>query len=189
MEFEKDEIIIRVSKTKAFLLTFIATGLFLVSIWSLTKIAILPSGFDKNFLLTGISLLIFVFGLSIFSGLKKLIDSKQGLIIRDTGIRINIGPNHGQFIEWNEIIDIKIHNQIQGVMFLLIFIKEPKDILTKSRGLKKIQLKMNNKSHKTPVSITSTWLEYNLLEIIEMIEDKIKKTVPNKKYTAFGKKC
>ena len=48
---------------------------------------------------------------------------------------------------------------------------------------------MNNKSHKTPVSITSTWLEYNLLEIIEMIEDKIKKTVPNKKYTAFGKKC
>ncbi len=187
MEFEKGEIIIRVSKTKAFLLTFIATGLFLVSIWALTKIAILPSGFDKIFLLTGISLLIIVFGLSIFSGLKKLIDTKQGLIIRDAGIKINIGPNHGQFIEWNEIIDIKIHNQIQGAMFLLIFIKEPKDILTKSSGLKKIQLKMNNKSHKTPVSITSTWLEYNLIEIIEMIEDKIKKTVPNKKYTAFGR--
>ncbi|HDK42728.1 MAG TPA: hypothetical protein ENG87_05070 [Candidatus Pacearchaeota archaeon] len=187
MEFEKDEIIIRVSKTRAALLTFIATGLFLVSIWALTKIAILPSGFDKVFLLTVISLLIIVFGLSIFSGLKKLIDSKQGLIIRDSGIKINIGPNQGQFIEWKEIIDIKIHNQIQGAMFLLIFIKEPKAILTKSSGLKKIRLKMNNKSNKTPVSITSTWLEYNLLEIIEIIEVKIKKTVPNKKYTAFGR--
>ena len=179
MEIEKDKIIIGVSKMKAFLLTFIATGLFLVSIWALTKIAILPYGFDKGFLLTGISFLIILFGLSIFSGLKKLIDNEQGLIISDSGIKINIGPNHGQFIKWNEIIDIKIHSQIQGAMFLLIFVKEPKKILTKSSGLKKIQLKMNNKSHKTPVSITSTWLEYNLLEIIEIIEDKIKKTVPN----------
>ncbi len=180
MEIEKDEIVIGVSKTKASLLTFIAIGLFLVSIWALTKFAILPSGFDKIFLLTGISLLIIVFGLSSFSGLKKLTDKKQGLIIRDSGIKINIGPNRGQFIEWNEIKDIKIHNQIRGSMFLLFFIKNPKDILTKSSGLKKFLLKMNNISHKTPVSITSTWLECNLLEIIEIIEDKIKKTVPNK---------
>jgi hypothetical protein len=34
---------------------------------------------------------------------------------------------------------------------------------------------MNNLSHKTPVSITATWLNSNLMEIMEIIEEKMNK--------------
>jgi len=173
MKRENGEIRIQISKWKAFLLTLIALGLLSISIWAFTKSIILPSGFDKTFLLIGISILIIAFGFSSFSGLKKLSNKKQGLIINNSGIKINIGPNQGQFIEWKDIKEIKIHNQIQGPLFLLFFIRNPQDILEKSSGLKKILLKMNNISHKTPVSITSTWLDCNFYELTEIIEQKM----------------
>ncbi len=175
MKTDKNEITIGVSKIKASIITLIVTGLFSITVWALTKILTMSSGFDKTFLMTGISLLTIVFGLSIISGFKKLIDSKQGLIINDFGININIGPNRGQFIKWDEIKGIKFHNQVQGNMYLLIFVENPKDILSKAKGLNRFLLKMNNISHKTPVSITSTWLKSNLMEIMEEIEEKMKK--------------
>ena len=180
MRPEKNEIKIGVSKTKSILLTLFVTGLFSTTVWAWTKVITMDSGFDKNFLMAGLSLLSITFGLSIISGVRKLIDNTQGLIINDKGININIGPNRGQFIKWTEIKEIKIHNQIRGNLYLLLFLKNPTEILTKSKGLNRFLLKMNNISHKTPVSLTSTWLEMNLIEIMEIIEEKIKKTVPNK---------
>jgi hypothetical protein len=173
MKSDKDEITIGISKIKSSILVFIGTGLFSVSIWALTKILIMPSGFDKIFLITLISLLTIVFGLSCISGFKKFIDNKQGLIVNDKGININIGPNRGQFISWNEVKEIKFQNQVGGNMYLLFFVKNPTDILKKAKGLNRLFLKMNNISHKTPVSITSTWLELNLFEIMEIIEEKM----------------
>jgi len=175
MTTNKDEIIIGISLIKSFLMTFIAFGLFSVAVWAMTKIIAMPTGFDKFFLLTGISLLTIVFGLSIISGIKKLIFNNQGLIINDKGININVGPNRGQFIEWKKIKGIKFHNQVQGNMYILIFVENPTEILSELRGLNRFLLKMNNASHKTPVSITSTWLNSNLLEIMEIIKEKMNK--------------
>ena len=171
----KDEIVIGISRIKSFIMTFIAFGLFSVAVWAMTKILVMPTGFDKIFLLIGISLLTIVFGLSIISGIKKLLVNNQGLIINEKGININVGPNRGQIIEWRQVKGIKFHNQFQGNMYLLIFVQNPTEILNKSRGLSRFLLKMNNVSHKTPVSITSTWLNSNLLEIMEIIKEKMNK--------------
>nr|WP_320023173.1 STM3941 family protein [uncultured Draconibacterium sp.] len=180
METEKNDIRIGISKTKAVLLTIFIAGLFSLTIWAWIKVLTMDSGFDKNFLMTGLSLMSTTFGLLTLSALKKLSDNSQGLIINDKGIKINIGPNRGQFIKWTEIEKIKIHSQTGGNIYLLIFVKNPAEILLKAQGLNRFLLKMNNKSHKTPVSITSTWLEKNQIEIMELIDEKMKKTVHNK---------
>ena len=177
MNLYKDEIRIKVSKIKALSLTVIAFGFFMVCVWAFFKVDMLPDGFNRNFLMVCIFLLIFSSGLGCLSGLTKLIDNKLGLIINDIGIKINIGPNRGQFIQWNEISKLKMHKQIRGPMFLLIYVKHPEDILIKSSGLKRILLKMNNVSHKTPLSLTSTWLECNVDELFTIIQDKLRKNI------------
>ena len=177
MRVDKNEILIEISKFKSFVMAFIAFGLFSVAVWAMTKIFGMPTGFDKTFLLTGIFLLTTAFGLSFISGIRKLLLNNQGLIISDKGININVGPNRGQFIEWNEIKGVKFHNQIQGNMYLLIFVENPTKFLREAKGLNRFLLKINNVSHKTPVSITSTWLNSNLMEIMEIIEEKMNKNV------------
>ncbi|QQS51090.1 MAG: hypothetical protein IPM71_16265 [Bacteroidota bacterium] len=175
MRVDKDEIVIGISKIKSFIMTFIAFGLLSIAVFAITKILKMPTGFDRTFLLAGISILTTVFGLSIISGIRKLLLNNQGLIINDKGININVGPNRGQFIEWDEIRGIKFHNQVRGNMFLLIFIENPTRILREAKGLNRFLLKMNNLSHKTPVSITSNWLTSNLTEIMEIITEKMNK--------------
>jgi hypothetical protein len=175
MKIEKEDVIIEISKIKAFILTLISFGFFSVLIWAFFKVEILPSGVNKTFLMIGTTFLIITSGLACLSGLAKLIDNKPGLLINNNGIQINIGPNRGHFIKWNEITRLKIHSQIRGPKFLLIFIENPIDFMTKSSGLKKFLLKMNNVSHKTPVSLTSNWLDCSFENLVAMIEDKYKK--------------
>lgn len=170
----KDEITIGINRVKSVLMTLIAFVIFSVTVWFITEILEMPSGFDKIFLLTGTSLLAINFAWSIVTGIKILL-SNRGLIINDEGIKINIGPNRGQFFEWGKIVDVKIRNSIRGNSFLLIFVENPTEILRESRGLKRLLLTINNASHKTPVSITSTWLNSNLSEISEIVKGKIKK--------------
>ena len=175
MVINNDEIKINISKIKAIIWTSIALGFLSGLVWAILKVWILPSGFNKTFLLTGLTLLIITCGFACFSGLIKLIDNKSGLAIDKNGIQINIGPNRGQFINWGEIIGLKIHNQVRGQIFLLIFIKNPDDFLAKLSGFRRFLLKMNKVSHKTPVSLTSTWLNCSFEELVSLIEDKYKK--------------
>jgi hypothetical protein len=175
MKIDKGEIRIKVSKTKAIILTVIAFGLLSICLWAMLKVVALPDGFNRIFLIICISTLIIASGQACLSSLNKLVNRNQGLILNDIGIQINIGPNRGQFVPWNQIRGLKIHNQIRGGSFLLIFVKNPDHFLTISSRLRRFLLKMNNVSHKTPVSLTATWFECSLEELLTTISDRIKK--------------
>jgi hypothetical protein len=177
LENNRKEIKIGVSKRKALFQILIVVGLLTISVWGLTKTIVMPTGFDRSFLLTGISFLTIVFGLSCISGFRKIMDNELGLIINDSGIQINIGPNRGEFVRWSEITDFKIHGQYQGNLFLLLFVKNPEKYLKDTTGLKRLQVLLNNKSHKTPVSITTNWLKCSIEELTEIIDEKIKNGV------------
>ena len=178
MHKDKDDIKIGISKTKAILQIIIVIGLLGVTIWFLTdKVILLPPAFNKTFLLVCCSLLILTFGLGTISGFRKIINLDTGLIINKNGIKINIGPNSGQLIKWDEIKGFKIHNPIRGPLFLLIFIKNPEELISRTFGLKRFLIKMNNVSHGTPVSLTSNWLEYDFEELIDLINDEYKKYI------------
>ncbi len=171
-----DEIKIGIGRFKAISQIFIVIGLLGLTIWFLTtKVIYMTSASNKTFLLVCCSILILVFGLATISGIRNLINIKTGLIINQNGIKINIGPNSGQLINWDEIKGFKIHNPIRGPIFLLIFIKNPDDLISKTYGFKRFFIKMNNVSHGTPVSLTSNWLEYDFEELIDLINDEYKK--------------
>ena len=172
--FNNNEIRINVSKIKAFTMTLIALGVLSVLLWALYKVLILPSGFNKTFLLCGITLLTITFGLASLSGITKLIDKKSGLIIDNNGILINIGPNRGQFINWSEITGLKTYNPVRGPMTLLIFVKNPDEFLSKISGFRRFLLNMNKVSHRTAISLTSNWLDCSFEELTTLIEDKYK---------------
>jgi hypothetical protein len=175
MEINNDEIKIKISIIKASVWTLIAFGVLSILIWAYFKIWILPSGFNKSFLLTGITLLTSAAGFACISGLAKLFNRNYGLIINNLGIHINIGPNHGQLVKWEEIKGLKVHCPFRGPMTLLIFLKNPDKIFTELSGFKRFILKMNNVSHKTPVSLTSNWLSCSFGELVTIIKDKYKK--------------
>jgi|GEM_PF-2294829 len=175
MKTENEVITIGVSKKKGLILTIFAFGFFVVLVWGFLKVETLPYTFNRTFVIICISLLIITSCLCFFSGLAKLTDKTQGLIISNDGLKINFGPNRGDFIQWDEITGLKIHNPVRGTMFLLIFIKNPEGILAKRKGLNRILLKMNNISHKTPVSLTSDWLDCSFDELVTMIEGKYKR--------------
>jgi hypothetical protein len=176
MNKDKDEIRIGISKSKAFLQMFIVIGLLGLTTWFLTmKVMLMPPTFNKTFLLICCSSFILVFSLSTISGIRNVFNIGTGLVINTNGIKVNIGPNSGQVIQWNEINGFKIHNPTRGPLFLLIFIKNPGKLISKTYGLKRFLIKMNNVSHGTPVSLTSNWLEYDFEELIDLINKKHKK--------------
>lgn len=172
---DKDEVVIGISKIKSCMMTFIAIGLFSFAVVALINILKIPAGFDKAFLLAGIFLFMIFGGLSIISGIRRLLSNNYGLIINANGIMINIGPNRGQLIEWVEIKSIKLHNQFKGPMYLLIFVKDTTKVLTEAKIFNRFMLKLNSASHKTPVSITSTWLDADIMEIMEIIKERMSK--------------
>ena len=174
---DKGEIRIKISKIKAFAMILMTTTLLGICFWAMFKVVALHDGFNRTFLSVGISTLIIVSGLSSISAINKLVGSDQGLILNKTGIQINIGPNRGQFVPWNQISRLKIHNQLRGGTFLLIFVKNPDHFLKLSSGWRRFLLKMNNVSHKTSLSLTSTWLECSLKELFTTINDRIKENV------------
>ncbi len=177
-----DEIKIGIGRFKAISQILIGIGLLGLTIWFLTiKVIYMPSDFNKTFLLVCCSILILVFGLATISGFRNLVNIKTGLIINQNGIKINIGPNRGQFINWDEIKGFKIHNPIRGPKFLLIFIKNPDHLISKTYGFKRFLIKMNNVSHGTPVNLTSNWLECDFEELIDLVNDECKKYSTPKK--------
>ncbi len=161
---DKDEIVFKISKIKAVSLTLIAVGLLIVLIWFLVRVLALPLAFNRTFLLICCSSLIGTFILASISGIRKLFDSKQRVVINNEGIKIDTGPNKGQLISWDEITGFKIRKD-----FLLIFIKNPNKLFDEAYGLQKFSLKMNNISHKTPVSLTATWLDCSFETLVKTI--------------------
>ncbi len=178
MQKDKNDIKIGISKTKAILQIIIVIGLLGVTTWFLTdKVISLPPDFNKTFLIVCCSLLIFTFGLGTISGLRKIFNLDAGLIINKNGIKINIGPNSGQVIKWDQIKSFKTHNPIKGPLCLLIFIKNPGELISSTFGFKRFLIKMNNASHGTPVSITTNFLECDFKELNSLIKGEYKKYV------------
>lgn len=179
MNIKDDEIVIGISQSKAVFQTSIAIVLFGFLIWFFYYLIVLPPAPNRTFLMICSSLLIATFGLASISGIKTLRTLEQGIVINKQGIKINFGPNRGHFVQWNEIIDLQLHHPVNGPFFLLIFVKNPNYFLSKSFGFKKFLLRMNNISHKTPVSIASNWLDCDIV----MLEAIIRK-----KYAEYGAK-
>ena len=175
MKIKDDEIKINISRTKTIIQTTIGIGLLMILIWFIIFVFTLSATTNRTFLTICCSFLIIISALSIITGVKKLINNSRGIVLNNEGIEINTGPNNGHFVKWDDITNIKIHTPIRGPMFLLIFVKNPDYYIAHSYGIKRFFLRMNNISHKTPVSLTSNWLDCNFNTLVELVTENHKK--------------
>lgn len=119
------------------------------------------------------SVVILFFGLGGIYGCKKLLDRKIGLVIDIEGIYDNSNASSIGLIKWDDIINIKTE-QVSSAKFLLVYIRNPKEYISREKGFKKKLMEANYKMYGTPLSITSNTLQCNFHELEMIIKERVK---------------
>jgi len=123
--------------------------------------------------ITGVASVLF-FGTTGIVGLRKLFDKKAGLILDEEGIIDNSSGVSIGLIHWNDVTDIKVE-QVMSNKFLLIFLADPEKYFESANVFKRKMMKANIKMYGTPISISSSALEYNFDALQETITKQFKK--------------
>ncbi|NDI99817.1 hypothetical protein GWA97_12075 [Flavobacterium sp. LaA7.5] len=100
---------------------------------------------------------------SIYS-LMSLFNRKHSLIINDKGIIDNSSGVSVGLIKWSDIINIEI-TRVKSTKFILLFVQNPEQYINNSKSFKRFLLKSNHKMYGTPLSISSTSLQYNFEDL------------------------
>ena len=177
-----NKIEIPLSKTKLLFgiggsILFVVLGLYLF-----TTIADHQTRFNPTLVkVVGIAGIVF-FGATGIYGIKKMFDNNVGLTIDDNGILDNTNASSIGLIKWADITDIRTE-QVMSTKFLLIFTKDPNEILEKVSGMKRKLMAGNMKMYGTPLSITSTTLKYNFNALEKLLKDRLneqRERMPNR---------
>lgn len=112
---------------------------------------------------------IIFFGFCGFYYMMKLFDKKPGLVIYDEGIIDNSSAISPGLIKWQDIIDIFI-TEINNQKFLTFEIKNPDELVSKQRGLKKILMTINKNYFRSPIHISSSILDCDFQELHDKIQ-------------------
>jgi hypothetical protein len=170
MKSHTDQIVIELSRSKIFqllLLTFICLGLSLIS-WNIAKS---QSRFDPLFIQAA-SIGMMIFGLlGVVFGFSKLFDRKPGLVVDQLGIYDNASALGSQFIKWEDVVDLSIYQQ-RRVKYILLFVADPKEYMSKAPLLKRIMMFLNERECGTPLFISSGWLQCEFKELEKIISTR-----------------
>ncbi len=168
-----DETIIKLSKTKILLLllgasVFVAAGILLLSLDD-AQIRSQRSLNDPVYA-RGLGLVAIVFfGSFGLYGLKKLFDTKPGLVFNDSGIVDNASSVSPGFIPWSEVVGAEIF-EIQKQKLLIIKVRDPREYIARGSSLKRTLNKANNRMVGSPISISSNTLGIKFSELVSLFE-------------------
>jgi len=122
---------------------------------------------------------ILFFGSGSIYAIWKLFDNKVGLSVDEDGIYDNTNASSVGLIKWTDITEIKTE-QVASTKFLLIYIKNPNDYISKIKGYKRKLLEMSNRMYGTPLSISNNSLKYDFNDLESLI---------NERFSEHCKKC
>lgn len=172
---------IPLSKSKIILmltgaLTFVAIGLWFV---------IAPPSIENSYwgnpakiAIAGYASIIF-FGLCAFVLIRKLPDTKPGLLIDGTGLTDNSGGLSAGHILWTDIENISVL-QIHKQKLLMLEVKNPQDYIDRQNSLlKRKGMELNYKMYGTPLSITANGLKIPFQELLALVTQKFQETRTN----------
>ncbi|AUC75528.1 STM3941 family protein [Olleya sp. Bg11-27] len=112
---------------------------------------------------------VLIFGATGIFGIKKLFDKKVGLTIDSTGITDHSNASSIGLIEWKDISSV-ITKQVLSTKFLLINVIAPEKYIGKAQnGMKAKLMQSNMKMYGTPLSITSSTLQYDFEDLEKLI--------------------
>lgn len=120
----------------------------------------------------GVVAILFFGGIAILV-IRKLFDSRPGLIIDEQGLLDNSGGLSAGQILWQDIENFKVL-QIQRQRLILILVKNPQDYIDRqSNGWKRKLMAMNYRQYGTPISISTNGLKISFAELLEMLEQQL----------------
>jgi len=114
---------------------------------------------------------ILFFGGIAFKIIRKLKDTKPGLIIDKTGITDNSNAVAAGFIPWQDIRDIQAVS-VFNKEFMMVLVNNPEEYISRQTGtIKRTAMRMNYKRYGSPVSITAETLDCNSAELKKIMLD------------------
>lgn len=135
-----------------------------------------PEGFVSNLfrspdLILSVGIVAVIFsGLCLIVILKKMFDTKPGIIIDDNGIFDNASGISAGFIPWEDIIEIK-ETKVSNQSFINIVVKNPQDYINRQKNILMRKLaEVNYKSFGTVIGIPSNALDCKFEDLIKAMK-------------------
>ncbi len=120
----------------------------------------------------GLVAILFFGGIAILV-IRKLFDSRPGLIIDEQGLIDNSGGLSAGQILWQDIEAIQVL-QIQRQRLILVLVKNPQDYIDRqSSSWKRKLMAMNYRQYGTPISISANGLKISFAELLAMLEQQL----------------
>jgi hypothetical protein len=166
---------IPLSKQKMLLMAAGSVAFVAAGFWFITHPGIRLFGNKPYPLLTpviGYAAIAF-FGFCAFCLIKKLFDTRPGLIVNEEGITDNASGFSFGLIPWADIEDIYVI-EIGRQKLIMVLVNNPDDYINRQTNpiMKKLAA-MNYRSYKTPVSITANTLQYDLEELYGLLKERL----------------
>jgi hypothetical protein len=163
-------VIIQFSKVKLALLLLLALGFVALGIWFVLS----PSTFGhfeprKTLVfITGIASIVF-FGACAFVILRKLPDSKPGLVLNEDGYADSSSGVAGGLVKWKDITGIRLLT-ISNQHLLMIHVRNPEEYIERVQGkFKKRMMKLNYKMYGSPLSLSASGLKCSFDELHRLL--------------------
>jgi hypothetical protein len=172
---------IALSKSKLFLMLIGSIGFVAIGLWFVISPPTVSNSYWGNptkLALVGYASIIF-FGLCGVFILRKIPDTKAGLILDDSGLFDNSsGLSAGQILwkDIQEITVIEIHKQ----KLIMLHVTNPQEYIDRQKSVfTRKGMQLNYKMYGTPLSITSNGLKISFEKLLTIITDRFRKTRTN----------
>ncbi len=166
---------IPLSKQKLILMLTGAIAFVSIGLWFVISPPAIENAYWGNptkMMIAGYASILF-FGLCTFYLIRKLTDSKPGLILDDSGLTDNSSAISVGQILWSDIESISVI-EIHKQKLLKIHVKNPHEYSNKqTSGLKRKMMEMNNNMYGTPLSISANSLKISFDDLLKMLTDKL----------------
>ncbi|MFC6997784.1 STM3941 family protein [Rufibacter roseus] len=102
-------------------------------------------------------------------GLFKLFDNRPGLVLDQHGIRDNSSAIAGKLIRWQQVTGLE-ERVIVNTPYLLVFVKNPEEVIRKENFFKQKIMRLNQKSYGTPLALSNQALQCDFEEMVKLVQ-------------------
>ena len=177
-----DETVIELSRKKLVLLVAGSCAFVIAGAWMLSlDAAEIRAGrsftlFYKNptFVYSLGAAAILFFGICGVYGLKKMFDTKPGLVLNSSGIIDNVSGVAAGFIPWSEVIGVGVY-EIQNQKMLIIGVRDPQKYIDRGSAVMRMVNKANQGMTGSPISISSAALKIDFPELLSLFDRYLQK--------------
>ncbi len=163
-------VVIELSKVKLALLLLLALGFVALGVWFILS----PSTFSHYafkrtiVFITGIAAIV-IFGGCAFFILRKLPESKPGLVLNEEGFSDNSSGVANGLVKWKDITDIKVL-VISRQNLIMVDVNNPEYYIDRAQSsFKRKMMNLNYKLYGSPVSLSANGLKCSFDELHRLL--------------------